>query len=196
MAELFKFRCSQCEKLLGVSPKKAGRTVQCPRCGTELIVPIVETASDSLDLQPLDESLELGIDLGLASPLDLQPSDRARSKIAEPAVVEVEAISFLERIAGTEDVEPANPGSIVDSEPSASYLEGPDADLDPEPLVQTPVEPLVSQARRSRGHQASIDRRRDVVIPRTAVVAWSIFALLALACSFVAGLMIGHYRWK
>ena len=196
MAELFKFRCSQCEKLLGVSPKKAGRTVQCPRCGTELIVPLAETAADSPDLQPLDEPLELGIDFGLSSSLDLRPFDRPRGKIAEPAVTEVEAISFLERIAGSEDAEPPNLGTIVASEPPASYGEEPDADLDPEPLVQTPVEPLISQPRRSRGHHSTIDRHRDVVIPRTAVVAWSLFALLALTFSFVAGLMVGHYRWK
>ena len=34
-----KFRCFQCQKLLGVSPTKAGATVACPKCGAALLVP-------------------------------------------------------------------------------------------------------------------------------------------------------------
>lgn len=34
-----KFRCSQCNKLLGVSRSKVGTVVACPQCSAELIVP-------------------------------------------------------------------------------------------------------------------------------------------------------------
>ena len=33
MAELFKFRCFQCQKLIGAPPSKFGKVVKCPRCG-------------------------------------------------------------------------------------------------------------------------------------------------------------------
>ena len=35
-----KFRCFQCQKLLGVSPTKAGATVACPKCGAALLAPM------------------------------------------------------------------------------------------------------------------------------------------------------------
>jgi hypothetical protein len=38
-----KFRCYQCNQLLGVPPKRAGTVIACPRCGTELLVPRPET---------------------------------------------------------------------------------------------------------------------------------------------------------
>jgi len=34
---------------------------------------------------------------------------------------------------------------------------------------------------------------REVVLPASAALAWSLFALFAIATSFIAGLMIGHY---
>jgi hypothetical protein len=36
---------------------------------------------------------------------------------------------------------------------------------------------------------------REVVLPASAVLAWSLFALFGIATSFIAGLMIGHYLW-
>ena len=34
-----KFRCYQCNQLLGVAHSKAGKVVACPKCATELVVP-------------------------------------------------------------------------------------------------------------------------------------------------------------
>jgi phage FluMu protein Com len=36
---------------------------------------------------------------------------------------------------------------------------------------------------------------REVVIPASAVLMWSLFGLAGLALSFIAGLMIGHFLW-
>lgn len=38
-----KFRCYQCNQLLGVPPKRAGSVIACPRCGAELLVPRPES---------------------------------------------------------------------------------------------------------------------------------------------------------
>ncbi len=34
-----KFRCYQCNQLIGVSRSKVGKVIACPRCGADLIVP-------------------------------------------------------------------------------------------------------------------------------------------------------------
>ena len=209
MAELFKFRCSECQKLLGISPRKVGRMIHCPQCGAELIVPSPDEAPT--ETEEATEFADLGIDLGFASPLDLRlpelPTDRL---IDQPGAIE-EAIAFLERSTAPPPFEP--PGSALEpSEVSTKDLTAAitsvysdadaDAELDlddePEPLVQTALEPLqTSSARqRSRPVEATVDRRRDVVLPRTAAVAWALFAILALGFSFLSGLMIGHYRWR
>lgn len=36
----------------------------------------------------------------------------------------------------------------------------------------------------------------EVVLPASVVLAWSLFGLIGIATSFLAGLMIGHYFWK
>jgi hypothetical protein len=36
---------------------------------------------------------------------------------------------------------------------------------------------------------------RDVVIPRLAVLSWSLFVVIALFLAFVAGLLVGHFVW-
>lgn len=44
--EPIKFRCYQCNKLLGVPARKVGSIVACPRCQAELQVPRLESASE------------------------------------------------------------------------------------------------------------------------------------------------------
>jgi hypothetical protein len=38
-------------------------------------------------------------------------------------------------------------------------------------------------------------RVAEVILPASVVLAWSLFVLVGIAMSFVAGLMIGHYLW-
>jgi phage FluMu protein Com len=37
---------------------------------------------------------------------------------------------------------------------------------------------------------------REVVLPASVVLAWSLFVLMAIPLAFVAGLMVGHFVWK
>jgi hypothetical protein len=37
---------------------------------------------------------------------------------------------------------------------------------------------------------------REVVLPASVVLAWMVFALMAIPLAFVAGLMVGHFIWK
>ena len=189
MAEFLKFRCSACAKLLGISPRKAGRAIQCPQCGTELIVP---SPDDDLadDDQEATDFAELGIDLGYSNPLGIQAVARAPTKVDARPPDEAEALAFLGQIAESGLAGPESPPSADLAETAA------DDETDEEPIVATAPEPLVPQPPRSRVRATEFDRRRDVNLPRTAVIAWALFALLSLALSFVAGLMIGHYRWR
>ena len=43
---------------------------------------------------------------------------------------------------------------------------------------------------------AEFRRVTEVVLPASVVVAWSLFALLGIGLSFVAGLLMGHFIWK
>jgi hypothetical protein len=47
-------------------------------------------------------------------------------------------------------------------------------------------------------HPAGSEIRRvsEVILPASVVLSWSLFALLGIALSFVAGLLMGHFLWK
>lgn len=63
--------------------------------------------------------------------------------------------------------------------------------------VTTVSEPLREAPSRPRfAERDDMPRRNDVAIPRTAVVLWSFFVLLALVAAFGAGLLCGHFLWK
>ena len=41
-----------------------------------------------------------------------------------------------------------------------------------------------------------IRRVSEIILPASVVLAWSLFVLLAITLSFVAGLLMGHFLWK
>ncbi len=41
-----------------------------------------------------------------------------------------------------------------------------------------------------------LGRIREVVLPASVVLAWSLFVLLGITASFVAGLLMGHFLWR
>ena len=204
MAELFKFRCYQCQKLIGTTSSKFGRVVHCPRCGVELIVPSPDSEesspeeSDPESFRPEDLGLNLEIER-------LAPPKVAPLPIRDPN--EPDPIAFLAKVSEVGDLSDPEiqdePNSIpvgspdeTDSVPGESRNEAnppPGPDL-PEPMV----EPLVARKRGGRAARPDelTSRARDVVMPRTAFVAWAMFALFSLAFAFAAGLSIGHYLWK
>ncbi|MHC5543793.1 hypothetical protein ACYOEI_36665, partial [Singulisphaera rosea] len=63
----------------------------------------------------------------------------------------------------------------------------------PEPEV---VVPGLQVGSNRRLEPVSSTRSRDIVLPRSAVAAWSLFVLIAQGLAFLAGLLAGHFLWK
>ena len=184
MADLFKFRCFQCQKLIGAPPSRFGTIVKCPKCGVELIVP----SPDDPDGPPEGPEAEAfrPEDLGLRlEPEPLVPAVAAPPPPLEP--VGPDPIAFLAQVAATGEEPP--PG------PPADSLDDPGETSE---LIQPGEEPLVpgKRGRRPSNPLGPTARARDVVLPRTAAVAWAMFALMALAFAFTSGLFVGHTLWK
>jgi hypothetical protein len=70
----------------------------------------------------------------------------------------------------------------------------------PNPALLAPTSPVVPpieiEPPSLLGPNQEFRPVREVVLPASAVVAWSLFGLIGIATSFIAGLMIGHYFWK
>jgi hypothetical protein len=220
MANPIKFRCFQCNQLLGVSRSKAGEVVSCPKCAAELIVPELgevapqlaagagtqggienggvnaprtvpssafESGStlDLLDIRPEDIRVEAGV-VGVSPP----PYTYKSPGPMEPEPEEEPAPEPEPETRRVEPTEIARPKTLV--EPATP----PDYQVVTAPTVVPPIqtnEPL--QAPHPRRTVAPPPRSRDLVIPRSVVTAWSLFVLLALGMTFVAGLLAGHYVW-
>lgn len=204
MAELFRFRCFRCQKLLGAPASKFGRTIQCPRCGADLVVPSPEDAPDAGEEAPADEpGLDLNLNLDLGEGLVSTPARRGpSSSLRDPNFADGGAnpVAFLE--SGPLDV-PAGSAAGPEPEPEAD----PEADEPgPAPVIdpaapglvvdRTPrVSPVTGRPVAALAASDAAGRRRDVVLPRTVVLAWQLGALLGTGFAFVAGLLVGHYVW-
>ncbi len=189
MAELFRFRCFRCQKLLGASPSRIGSVVHCPRCRAELIVP------PPLEAEPGDNPargddpdggpIRLD-DLGLR--LDPEPHRKPAPGPAPDAGPS--PLDYLESLADEPDPDPT-----ADPEADPEPDDPPALPESPGPIHTAPT-PSALGRRRRPARREPVARARDVILPRTVVVAWSLFVLLALAFAFAAGLLIGHYQWK
>jgi len=184
MADLFKFRCYQCQKLIGAPPSKYGKLVKCPKCGVDLVVPVPdgETSAEPEDDPDLFRPEDLGLRIE-AEPILKPPVAPSASNPLPP--VGPDPVAFLNQLEAEEEA------------PEPESIETPPE----EPLTELPeptVEPLVARPRTRRAVEVGgpSSRARDVVLPRTAAVAWALFGLLGLAFAFLAGLLLGQRLGK
>jgi phage FluMu protein Com len=205
---LLRFRCYKCDKLLGTSASKAGKTTTCPNCKAELIVPEPESAPD-LELAEATRALIPNLDdaVRVKEPKSEVKHDPGFSwEEIDTAIFnsasEVDPLSFPINLTPAEpEPGPPAPSTAPDPEPLAAVT--PPPLLAPEPVtspttgggdlpdIEVEVAPvrsdLVSRPRARAG---------EVVLSQAVLVSWSLFVLLALAISFLAGLFAGHYLWK
>lgn len=202
-----KFRCFQCNQLLGVSRAKAGTVVNCPKCAVGLIVPEPMEPSESgttpVPVQDTGTGAEatrpqgngaLGIE-------ELLSEIRVEDIRVEPGVA-------VEPVPVALNSEAAEPFPAVSESPApAPYrVEEPSVVVTvpiPEPApssapAEVVVPPIKFEHRRTinERERAPAPRPRDINLPRSVVLAWSLFVLLALALAFTAGLLAGHFVWK
>jgi hypothetical protein len=196
MAELFKFRCYQCQKLIGAPQSRFGSVVKCPKCGVELIVPSPNDEPKP-EPEPDPDAVRLE-DLGLR--LDPEPISKPISKptvasISPLAPIGPDPVAFLNRLDEVGESPPASEAADGQAEELGEPEQGADVPLD---LPEPEVEPLISRKRARTASQIAgpAPRSRDVVLPRTAAVAWALFGLLGLAFAFLAGLLLGQRLGK
>jgi hypothetical protein len=217
MANPIKFRCFQCNQLLGVSRTKAGEVVSCPKCSAELIVPELEEVAQQLSAGPTT-----AFESGGMSPTRTEPS----SSLENSASLDMLDIrpEDIRVVAGVVPVSPPPytykpPGSSEEPEPSPEPAAEPIPPAPPPEIARpkTVVEPVTPpayqvapqptvvvpqietnerlQTAQPRRAVAPPPRSRDLVIPRSVVTAWSLLVLIAVGMAFVAGLLAGHYVW-
>jgi hypothetical protein len=220
-----KFRCEHCNQLLGVSPGRAGKPVNCPKCGERVTVPdpgaipgappAPSPRSVGVPAAPLSSS-------GYFDAVDLDPDDLRNLFPVDP---EGSSSDDVEPGSPAMPVEPLPPGptapppspspeiaplrSSSDEELALEEFEevgevptspgrGGASALDsiPELLRERPESPAIVEG---RGPAESAPQRarsgRDVMIPRVAFLFWTLFILLSLFLAFVAGLLVGHFVW-
>jgi hypothetical protein len=86
------------------------------------------------------------------------------------------------------------PGALRPETPSASPAAAP---LPPLLAPLSPdVPPIEIEPPSLRASARDLPPIREVVLPAGAVLAWSLFGLIGIATSFIAGLMVGHYFWR
>lgn len=214
-SEPLKFRCHRCGQLLGVAPSRMGRAVNCPKCGTTLVVP-----------DPMAGGAPSGSGGSAAKDLSGQTSVSPDANLEEHQsssgffdAVELSSDElrnlFPEETGDTRedperDQDDATPGQAgFDPEPGHRVTEHrgleaveatateaiglkiqePSPSLGPKVLTESP-DPGGPNETMMRPRVS-----RDVVIPRLAVLSWSLFVLIALFLAFVAGLLVGHFVW-
>ncbi len=137
-----KFRCYQCNQLLGVPPRRAGSVIACPKCGTELLVPRPETEPEpSLAEELARGPVPAGRSRSRGSAADAEPTGSEAGSIASfmnelgavipedlvalrPEDIRVEA-EFADLVVTTDE-----PTSLAAKPPSASEPVG----FSPEPI--------------------------------------------------------------
>jgi hypothetical protein len=215
-----KFRCYQCNQLLGVSRSKVGSIVSCPKCATDLIVPEPgETIPSGAPSSPLTAETPMAV----GQPTLPETTREFLSAVAAGVPIEVadirpEDIRVEPSIVWSPPSKPSpEPEAAVNTEPSSLAAPPPSTPesvelpflVSPVPgeelriarapqtsSIETHLPPLKFDPPSLAPERAATPRTRDLVLPRSVVAAWSLFVLVAQALAFIAGLLAGHYIWR
>jgi hypothetical protein len=196
---VLKFRCYRCDKLLGISPAQAGKTTTCPKCQADLIVPETELAPDA-DLREAARALVPNLD---ESATINAPESRPQHEPGfswedlDATIFETAAeANAIDLGIATAPAEPPKPDPVPEPVPEPAPL--PVAPIVPIVETPAPVElPAINvEAPVVRTERTPRYRPGEVVLTQGVIASWSVFMLLALAISFVAGVFVGHYLWR
>jgi hypothetical protein len=173
MTDLIRFRCTRCNTSLKVSGAKVGTRVACPKCGLELTIP------DQASQQGETVAMEAAAGARVEGP----------GEAGDAMGPGLGLLNLDLRLDPSPAVQPS--ATAVKPAPTPATPKAPS-------VVPTPAPPASSAS----GENLSLrpermgNRGRDVVLPRTAAVAYTTFSLLGLLFAFFTGLLLGHFVWR
>lgn len=171
MAEApIKFRCHRCDKLLGVSARKAGAVVNCPECGAPLQIPTPEPAAQT----PRAGGSALPGDIAELRPEDIRVEPEFAGIVIDPAPMRPP---------------PQSPETPPPEDAAKPPVDPPDEEETVLPNIHVEPPPLAD-------HEPTGRASTEVVLPSTVVLAWSLLVLMAVPLAFLAGLLVGHFVWR
>ena len=160
---------------------------------------------DLIDLKPEDLRVEAEFSESLAR----RPAPPVEERAPWPPPEVLEAPIRIETFPARSPATPVVETTVVPSftEPLPAALTE-TVDLSParaEPLAPPPVPQAAEAALIGASIEiehptilppgTEIRRVREVVLPASVVLSWSLFVLLGIALAFVAGLLMGHFLW-
>ena len=171
-----RFRCSRCNRLLGIARRKAGADTTCPHCGTTITVP---NPTEQTELAEIDE---------LVNP--------ASAAIAAPP-----AGQWWQQADLAEAIPVASMPATPVPKPAAKPMPLPD---DEHPLFERDVDSVlgVKSADRPEGAKQKpavasgtdamsiVSERNQVVLSSQMVTALAVAAVVLLALAFAAGYLV------
>jgi DNA-directed RNA polymerase subunit RPC12/RpoP len=164
-----RFRCQHCSQLLGIARRKAGTAVECPTCHERVLVPFADTAAAP---QGGDQPLAPSPPAGTAAAH--QPSPLFEGSDFD----EILQNHFPNRpIARVEA--PARPAAPQQAAAPVPF----DFQRAPAPAASAPAVPAPSAVTPVVG----------IILSPTQATLLTVVAILLLALSFGAGLLVGHY---
>ena len=205
--DVLKFRCYACNKLLGASASRAGKTIACPSCKAELVVPdpAAESRSDP-EIEAAARAIGPIVDdtSRLRSPA-ASASTATKAPALEPAFSweDVDTALFEDVRTGepppvaVSAAPPAAPEITPPGEPVAPLISL--STLAPAPAPPLPIDatrPLVAESSVATAPKGRRRRSGEVVISQSLIVSWLVFVSMAMGIAFVIGVFVGHYLWK
>jgi hypothetical protein len=163
-----RFRCPQCNQLLGIARRKAGSTVNCPNCATPVLVP-------DTDQMPQLPDAEAAAQAPAAPPEQPQ------------ALFERDDFDALLRATSGGAAEPRGHNSSVHAPTSRPAAPEPAPAPLPDPFRAEPVG-SVRPARKGTGPPDG-----GVVLSPTRATVLTVVVILLLAIAFGGGLIVGRY---
>ncbi len=162
---------------------------------------------DLIDLRPEDLRVEAEFFESLARQPLAPPPVQERAPWPPPEVFEAPirtesftALSPAPPVIATPVVPPAAEVPPATVTQTVNLAPVPEEPLTPPPVPQR-VEAALIGAAIEIEHPTilppgtEIRRVREVVLPASVVLSWSLFVLLGIALAFVAGLLMGHFLW-
>ncbi len=151
--------------------------------------------SDLVDLRPEDLRVEAEFFQGLARPPERPPNPEPFPAVvrepASPVVASFDPAPPATAPFAPEIGVPAAQSPYPEAPVLAPWAPAPPPAFRPHPDVP-PIE-IDQPSLLPSGRE--IQPLREVTLPASVVLAWSLFGLIGIATSFLAGLMIGHYIW-